>query len=258
MLASKPGVKVIPGVEVTAAEGDKNGVTLRLNDGSSVQSDYIIVAVGNEPNTDLARSSGLEINQVDGGYLVNAELESRSNLWAAGDAASFYDVKLGRRRVEHHDHAIVSGRLAGENMAGAKKHYWHQSMFWSDLGPDIGFEAIGIIDSSLPTVGVFAKASANDTPQASAVASEDGSRANTSNESSAQTDKETTLPRAPESGDDFGKGVVFYLRDNVIVGIVLWNVFSRIPLARRIINEGKVHDDLNEVAKLFSIYTEAD
>lgn len=34
-------------------------------------------------------------------------------------------------------------------------------MFWSDLGPDVGYEAIGIIDSSLPTVGVFAKAETN-------------------------------------------------------------------------------------------------
>lgn len=40
----------------------------------------------------------------------------------------------------------------------AGKPYLHQSMFWSDLGPDVGYEAIGIIDSSLPTVGVFAKA----------------------------------------------------------------------------------------------------
>lgn len=31
-------------------------------------------------------------------------------------------------------------------------------MFWSDLGPDVGYEAIGIVDSSLPTVGVFVKA----------------------------------------------------------------------------------------------------
>lgn len=38
------------------------------------------------------------------------------------------------------------------------KPYMHQSMFWSDLGPDVGYEAIGIVDSSLPTVGVFAKA----------------------------------------------------------------------------------------------------
>ena len=32
-------------------------------------------------------------------YQVNAELEARTNLYVAGDAASFYDVALGRRRV---------------------------------------------------------------------------------------------------------------------------------------------------------------
>jgi programmed cell death 8 (apoptosis-inducing factor) len=29
-------------------------------------------------------------------------------------------------------------------------------MFWSDLGPKIGYEAVGLIDSSLKTVGVWA------------------------------------------------------------------------------------------------------
>lgn len=94
----------------------------------------------------------------------------------AGDCACFYDTKLGRRRVEHHDHAVVSGRLAGENMTGAAKPYWHQSMFWSDLGPDVGYEAIGIVDSSLPTVGVFAKATSDDTPQAVVTATDEGIR----------------------------------------------------------------------------------
>lgn len=51
-------------------------------------------------------------------------------------------------------------------MAGAGKQYTHQSMFWSDLGPDVGYEAIGVVDSSLPTVGVFAKATSKDTPKA--------------------------------------------------------------------------------------------
>lgn len=41
----------------------------------------------------------------------------------AGDAACFYDTNLGRRRVEHHDHAVVSGRLAGENMVGLSKRF---------------------------------------------------------------------------------------------------------------------------------------
>lgn len=79
----------------------------------------MVVAIGVEPNTDLATTSHLEIEPKIGGYLVNAELEARSDLWVAGDAACFYDVKLGRRRVEHHDHAVISGRLAGENMTGA-------------------------------------------------------------------------------------------------------------------------------------------
>jgi len=40
---------------------------------------------------------------------------------SAGDASCFFDPLLGRRRVEHHDHSVVSGRLAGENMTGASK-----------------------------------------------------------------------------------------------------------------------------------------
>lgn len=48
-----------------------------------------------------------------------------------------------------------------------EKPYRHQSMFWSDLGPNVGYEAIGIVDSSLPTVGVFAKSDESDTPKIS-------------------------------------------------------------------------------------------
>ena len=66
----------------------------------------------------------------DRGGLLIQFLRYYINILQAGDAACFYDINLGRRRVEHHDHAVVSGRLAGENMTGAKKSYHHQSMFW--------------------------------------------------------------------------------------------------------------------------------
>lgn len=49
-------------------------------------------------------------------------------------------------------------------------------LFRSDLGPDVGYEAIGIVDAKLPTVGVFAKATAADTPRAAAEASGEGIR----------------------------------------------------------------------------------
>ena len=56
----------------------------------------------------------------------------------------------------------MTGRLAGENMTGKRKAYSHQSMFWSDIGPDIGFEAIGLVDSRLKSVSVFADNSGGD------------------------------------------------------------------------------------------------
>ena len=40
-------------------------------------------------------------------------------------------------------------------MAGEHQQFEHQSMFWSDVGPDVGFEATGTVDSNLPTCGVY-------------------------------------------------------------------------------------------------------
>lgn len=251
----REGVKVISEALVKSVTCKDDKLEIQLKDGRLVKTDHIVAAVGLEPNVDLAKSAGLEVDSDFGGYRVNAELQARSNIWVAGDAACFYDIRLGRRRVEHHDHAVVSGRLAGENMTGANKPYWHQSMFWSDLGPDVGYEAIGIVDSSLPTVGVFAKATAKDTPKAATEESGTGIRSESETEDTATSPVAGSTPApAVAHKDDYGKGVIFYLRDKVVVGIILWNVFNRMPIARKIIKDGEEHADLNEVAKLFNIH----
>ncbi|XP_038563854.1 apoptosis-inducing factor 1, mitochondrial isoform X4 [Micropterus salmoides] len=252
----REGVKVITEALVKSVTCKDDKLEIQLKDGRLVKTDHIVAAVGLEPNVDLAKSAGLEVDSDFGGYRVNAELQARSNIWVAGDAACFYDIRLGRRRVEHHDHAVVSGRLAGENMTGANKPYWHQSMFWSDLGPDVGYEAIGIVDSSLPTVGVFAKATAKDTPKAATEQSGTGIRSESETEDTATSPvaSSTPAPAMEQHKDDYGKGVIFYLRDKVVVGIILWNVFNRMPIARKIIKDGEEHADLNEVAKLFNIH----
>ncbi|KAM6427396.1 apoptosis-inducing factor 1, mitochondrial isoform 2-T2 [Liasis olivaceus] len=254
------GVNVMPNAVVKSVSVVGNRLLIQLKDGRKVETDHIVAAVGLEPNVDLAKSAGLEVDSDFGGFRVNAELQARSNIWVAGDAACFYDIKLGRRRVEHHDHAVVSGRLAGENMTGAAKPYWHQSMFWSDLGPDVGYEAIGLVDSSLPTVGVFAKGTAKDTPKSATEESGTGIRSESETEMEASELKVSAASlstlQAPQQGEDYGKGVIFYLRDKVVVGIVLWNIFNRMPIARKIIKDGEEHADLNEVAKLFNIHEE--
>uniref|UniRef100_A0A8C3ANJ8 Apoptosis-inducing factor 1, mitochondrial n=1 Tax=Cyclopterus lumpus TaxID=8103 RepID=A0A8C3ANJ8_CYCLU len=250
------GVKVISEALVKSVVCKDEKLEIQLKDGRLVKTDHIVAAVGLEPNVDLAKSAGLEVDSDFGGFRVNAELQARSNIWVAGDAACFYDIRLGRRRVEHHDHAVVSGRLAGENMTGANKPYWHQSMFWSDLGPDVGYEAIGIVDSSLPTVGVFAKATSKDTPKAATEKSGTGIRSESETEDTAVSPVASPTPAPPAvlQKDEYGKGVIFYLRDKVVVGIILWNVFNRMPVARKIIKDGEQHVDLNEVAKLFNIH----
>ncbi|XP_047462927.1 apoptosis-inducing factor 1, mitochondrial isoform X2 [Mugil cephalus] len=251
----KEGVKVLTEALVKSVTCKNDKLEIQLKDGRLVKTDHIVAAVGLEPNVELAKSAGLEVDSDFGGFRVNAELQARSNIWVAGDAACFYDIRLGRRRVEHHDHAVVSGRLAGENMTGASKPYWHQSMFWSDLGPDVGYEAIGIVDSSLPTVGVFAKATAKDTPRAATEQSGTGIRSESETEDTATSTVAPVTPApAVQQKDDYGKGVIFYLRDKVVVGIILWNVFNRMPIARKIIKDGEEHADLNEVAKLFNIH----
>lgn len=252
----KEGASIITDAVVKNVSYKNDKLEIKLKDGRLIKTDHIVAAVGLETSVELAKSAGLEVDSDFGGYRVNAELQARSNIWVAGDAACFYDIKLGRRRVEHHDHAVVSGRLAGENMTGASKPYWHQSMFWSDLGPDVGYEAIGIVDSSLPTMGVFAKATAKDTPKAATEQSGTGIRSESETEAVAGALKaETTATPPPiQQKEDYGKGVIFYLRDQVVVGIVLWNVFNRMPIARKIIKDGEQHADLNEVAKLFNIH----
>lgn len=52
----------------------------------------------------------------------------------------------------------------------------------SDLGPEVGYEAIGLVDSKLPTVGVWAKATKADTPKAVVEATGEGLRSETEGE----------------------------------------------------------------------------
>lgn len=59
-----------------------NQLKLCMQDGKSIIVDQAILAVGSEPNTQLAINAGLEVDLNLGGFVVNAELEARTNLFA--------------------------------------------------------------------------------------------------------------------------------------------------------------------------------
>ncbi|XP_028166812.1 apoptosis-inducing factor 1, mitochondrial-like [Ostrinia furnacalis] len=252
----RAGVELRPDTEVADSEARADGVRLRLADGGALEAQLVLECVGAEPAAELAEASALETHPTLGGLLVNAELQARADVWAAGDVACFYDVALGRRRVEHHDHAVVSGRLAGQNMAaaGPPQPYTHQSMFWSDLGPDLGYEAIGIIDSRLPTVGVF---SADAVSDAAATAATTTAVAVAAAPDGGHKDEEAPLKAVAGATDADGRrydrGVVFYLRERRVVGVLLWNLFNRMHVARQVLAQGEF-EDLFEAAKLFALH----
>ncbi len=147
-------VTVLTGRHVLSiADGEDESdahVVVTLEDGSRVTADAVVAGLGIAPSIDLARSSGLALDQ--GGVTVNEYLQTTSqHIYAAGDIAVYPDSILGLRRVEHVDQAQASGAAAGRNMAGAKEPYEHTPMFYSDLFDD-GYEAVGTLDASFDMV----------------------------------------------------------------------------------------------------------
>lgn len=118
--------------------------------GKEIVSDVVIVGIGITPETQLAESAGLAI---ENGVTVNEFLQTSSpDIYAAGDNAYFPYEALGRRmRVEHWDNSINQGKTAGINMAGAHTAYTYMPYFFSDLF-DFGYEAVGLVSSKLETV----------------------------------------------------------------------------------------------------------
>jgi programmed cell death 8 (apoptosis-inducing factor) len=97
------GVDVKENSSVKSVSENDGKTIISLENGDTLTVDHVIVAVGIEPNVDLAKKAGLEIDEKRAGVVVNAELEARRDVYAAGDMVSFHDVQLGRRRIEHHD-----------------------------------------------------------------------------------------------------------------------------------------------------------
>jgi NADPH-dependent 2,4-dienoyl-CoA reductase/sulfur reductase-like enzyme len=71
-----------------------------------------------------------------------------TNIYAAGDCAAVFDPLFGKHRIlDHWDNAIVTGTLAGGNMAGLNRKYDAVNYFFTDvfdLSVSIWGEAKGV------------------------------------------------------------------------------------------------------------------
>jgi NADPH-dependent 2,4-dienoyl-CoA reductase/sulfur reductase-like enzyme len=120
-------------------------------DGRTLEADAVVAGLGIEPRVALAADAGLPVAD---GIVVDdrGRVDGHEHVFAAGDVARFPEAALGgTRRVEHEDHAKSHGRRVGANMAGDDEPYDHLPFFYSDLF-ELGYEAVGELDSRLPTI----------------------------------------------------------------------------------------------------------
>ncbi|KAK5983854.1 hypothetical protein GCK32_020409, partial [Trichostrongylus colubriformis] len=101
--------------------------------------------------------------------------------------------------------------------------------FFSKIAPQWHINAVGITDSSLPTVSVFAK-------------------------------DVCFFYMRDNANESFERGVVFYKGDDgKVVGVLLLNVYgSGVDVSRRLIEEARSIDDFQQLAKLYQLYRPAE
>ncbi len=108
------GIEFMLGNSVKTFDGNR----ATMNDGTLVDFDVLVLAVGVKANTALASEIGCDVNR---GIVVDSHLQtSVENVWAVGDCSEGYDMSLGANRVlAILPNAFMQGECAGQNMAGA-------------------------------------------------------------------------------------------------------------------------------------------
>ncbi len=97
---------------------------VKLNDGSSVKADMVLMSIGVRPTLQLAKEAGLELGEA-GGLLVDSSLKtSDDNIYAAGDMIELEHRIMGKKvRIPLAGPANRQGRIAASNALGFKKEY---------------------------------------------------------------------------------------------------------------------------------------
>jgi len=126
--------------EITTADGKVTG--LLLKDESTITADRVLIAIGAQPNIELADEAGLSTG--DGGILVDASLRtSDPDIYAVGDiAAAEHPLFEQRIRTEHWANALNQPAVAVAGMLGQGTEYKELPYFFTDQY-DLGMEYAG-------------------------------------------------------------------------------------------------------------------
>jgi len=126
------GVDLATNVGVSAITGRDGRVSsVQLADGRSLDADAVLVAIGAVPATDWLRSAPLDLSD---GVGCDAYCRAAENIYAAGDVASWPNLRYGRRmRLEHRLNATEQGVAVARNILAERPvPFTPIPYFWSD------------------------------------------------------------------------------------------------------------------------------
>jgi len=126
------------------SRGPGHTLVLGLESGRQLTADMVILCIGVQPETRLAREAGLEIGP-SGGIRVDAQLRtSDPRIWAVGDAAEVHDAVTGEPAViPLAGPANLQGRIAADVIMG------RPSAFRGTQGTSV----VGILDQVVAFTG---------------------------------------------------------------------------------------------------------
>ena len=120
----------------TAYAGSEGRVTgVITGNGETVRADLVVIGIGVEPNVDLARAAGLELQ--DGIVVDNRLLTCDPFISAIGDCARFpASYSVAPLRLESVQNSVDQARCVAARLAGKNVTYAKVPWFWSDQGPN--------------------------------------------------------------------------------------------------------------------------
>ena len=104
---------------------------VKLDDGSLIPTDILIIGIGIIPNQELAENAGLDCNN---GILVNDKgITSDQSIFACGDCTNHPNKFLNKNvRLESVQNALEQSKVVAANIMGQEEKYEVIPWFWSD------------------------------------------------------------------------------------------------------------------------------
>ncbi|MFD5507754.1 FAD-dependent oxidoreductase [Streptomyces sp. NPDC127051] len=119
---NRMGIRTVSGAEVTKILTDDQGAVRAVATaaGDEYPADVVVLGIGVEPRTALARAAGLPLGE-SGGILTDLSMRVRGheNIWSGGDCVEVLDLVAGSmRHIPLGTHANKHGQVIGSGVGG--------------------------------------------------------------------------------------------------------------------------------------------